>query len=161
MLKRRKDTYRFFVTATLSILLITISVGASYQSNTSKINTSQLTNNPLLISTFLGGGNNDGMYYTGINIIQDKQGNVFIAGTTESTDFPITSGAYSEEHNGNSDLFVTKMNNDLTEVLASTYIGGSNNEEARGIEIDQNSNIFVCGITESSDFPVTTNALQD
>jgi len=161
MLKRRKDTYRFFVTATLSILLITISVGASYQSNTSKINTSQLTNNPLLISTFLGGGNNDGMYYTGINIIQDKQGNVFIAGTTESTDFPITSGAYSEEHNGNSDLFVTKMNNDLTEVLASTYIGGSNNEEARGIEIDQNSNIFVCGITESFDFPVTTNALQD
>jgi len=128
---------------------------------TTDMNTSQLINNPLIISTFLGGGENDGHYYTGVNLIQDKQGNVFIAGTTESTDFPITSGVYSEEHNGNSDLFVTKMKNDLTEVLASTYIGGSNNEEARGIEIDQNGNIFVCGITESSDFPVTTNALQD
>jgi len=119
-----------------------------------------LSESPLLISTFLGGQDNDGMYYTGVNLIRDNQGNFFIAGTTKSSDFPIKNGAYSDVNKGNEDIFVTKMNNDLTEVLASTYIGGINKEEARDIEIDLNGNIFICGITESSDFPVTENAFQ-
>jgi len=66
----------------------------------------------------------------------------------------------SNQFTGNSDIFITIINNDFTELLASTYIGGSNKGEARGIDIDKDGNIFVCGITESSDFPVTINDFQ-
>jgi hypothetical protein len=123
-------------------------------------NCKQYSDNSLLFSTYLGGEDNDGMYYTGVNLKRDNQGNVFITGTTESLDFPTTSNAYSQVNNGDSDIFITKMNNDFTDVLASTYIGGSDKEEARGIVVDSNGNIFVCGATESSDFPVTMNAFQ-
>jgi hypothetical protein len=123
-------------------------------------NCKQYSDNSLLLSTYLGGDDKDGMYYTGVNLERDNQGNVFITGTTESLDFPTTSNAYSQVNNGDSDIFITKMNNDFTDVLASTYIGGSDKEEARGIVVDSNGNIFVCGATESSDFPVTMNAFQ-
>lgn len=124
-------------------------------------NVSISSENLLLMSSFLGGGENDGMYYTGLNIAQDVQGNIFIAGSTESNDFPITSGVFSEFNNGNCDMFIAKFNNELTELIASTYIGGSKNEEARAVDIDENGNIFVCGITESTDFPVSKNAFQN
>lgn len=147
--------------------LIIILVLSSYQISAFQLsrdlaekNTNLFVNNPLMVSTFLGGDNNDGMYYTGVNIIQDNQGNFIIAGTTESNDFPITVNSLYQENKGNSDIFITKMNSDFTEVLASTYIGGSNKEEARGIDIDQDGNIFICGITESSDFPVSLNGFQ-
>ena len=145
------------------IILSTIQISAVQLSRNSTDwgeNTTFFVNNPLIFSTFLGGENNDGMYYTGVNLIQDNQGNFIIAGTTESNDFPTTSYSYSQEYNGNSDIFITKINNNFTDVLSSTFIGGSNKEEARGIDIDQDGNIFVCGITESSDFPVTINGFQ-
>ncbi len=85
----------------------------------------------LLFSTFIGGDDNDGLYYTGVNIKQDNQGNIFIAGTTESNNFPTTFGAFSNVLAGDSDIFITKINNDFTEILASTYIGGDNRDEAR------------------------------
>jgi len=119
------------------------------------------TDNSLIISTFLGGSGNDGMFYTGINIKQDTQGNIFIAGTTTSNNFPVTTGIYSGNNNGESDIFITKFNHDLTEVLASTYIGGKSNEEARALTIDHNGNLYISGITESVDFPVSTNAFQN
>lgn len=128
--------------------------------NISFKNYTQYSDNSLLYSTYLGGSDKDGMYYTGVNLKRDNQGNVFITGTTESEDFPITSNAYCQENKGNLDIFITKMNNDFTDVLASTYIGGRDKDEARAIEIDNNGNIFICGISESSDFPVTMNAFQ-
>jgi C1A family cysteine protease len=124
-------------------------------------NVSILKEDLLLTSSFLGGSGFDGMYYTGLNIAQDNQGNIFITGSTESFDFPITSGVFSENNNGNCDIFITKMNQDLSEIIASTYIGGKGIEEARGITIDSEGNIFVCGMTESTDFPVSTNAFQN
>jgi hypothetical protein len=162
MMRTTKEKHIVFVSVGISILLIACSAGATNQSNAHSIqnNPLLLTTSPLLASTFLGGSDNDGMYYTDVNIVQDAQGNIFIAGTTESSDFPVTPNVHSIQHNGNLDVFVTKMNNDLTTVLASTYIGGTNNEEARGIQIDQNGNIFICGITTSTDFFSTTNAFQ-
>jgi beta-propeller repeat-containing protein len=145
----------------LSISSITITGTAINNIKTLNLDCSQVVNNPLLLTTFLGGENKDGMYYTGINIVQDSQGNIIIAGTTESSDFPVTNGAYSQNHNGNTEIFITKMNPDLTNILSSTFIGGAGNEEARGITIDSQGNIFVSGITESSDFPVSSNAFQN
>ncbi|MFE3846038.1 SBBP repeat-containing protein [Thermoplasmatota archaeon] len=156
--------YKIFIFGLIVVLILsTIQISALQLSRNeiySGKNTTFFINNPYILSTFLGGENNDGMYYTGVNIIQDNQGNYIIAGTTESTDFPITNNALYPDKKGDSDIFITKINNDFTEILASTYFGGSNKEEARGIEIDQNGNIFICGITESSDFPETTNGLQ-
>ena len=144
------------ILSTIQISALQLSRNVTYSGK----NTTFFINNPYISSTFLGGGNNDGMYYTGVNIIQDNQGNFFIAGSTESTDFPITNNALYPDSKGDSDIFITKINNDFTEILASTYFGGSNKEEARGIEIYQNGNIFICGITESSDFPEITNGFQ-
>jgi hypothetical protein len=125
-----------------------------------KFKISNLDNSPLINSTFLGGNDNDGDFYTGANIFQDNNGNIFIAGTTESLDFPITNNVYSNIISGDKDVFITKFDNNLSKVLASTYIGGSSNDEARGLYIDDNGNIYVSGITESNDFPVTDNAYQ-
>lgn len=151
---------RLCCTIAISFLVLVVSCEAAYQNSLDKKTTTLLTDNPLLASSFLGGSNNDGMYYTYVNCIQDTQGNIFISGTTESADFPTTLDSYCPTFQGNRDVFVTKMNSELTTVLASTYIGGSNNEEARGIEVDDNGDIFICGVTESSNFPSTPNAFQ-
>jgi len=122
----------------------------------------QYLNNPvspsshvLEASTFLGGNGKDGSYYTGDDIAFDSNGNIFIAGTTLSTDFPIQTGGYCQTLTGGTDIIIAKFSPDLSTLMASTYIGGSGNEEARYLVLDDQGNIYVTGITESSDFPTT------
>ena len=160
MLKENQKCIRIGMTLILSILLIMTTVQAANHTVIPRTEKEQTMDSPLLLSTFLGGNSNDGMYYTGVNTILDEHGNIFIAGATESPNFPVTSGSYSTDHNGGSDVFVVKINNELTEVLACTYIGGNNNEEARAMTIDEQGDIIICGITESSDFPTTQKAFQ-
>jgi hypothetical protein len=91
----RKKRYAISGILILFSLIISISAEGTYQKNTNILTSSLSTNNPLLASSFLGGSNKDGTYYTGVNIIQDHQGNIFIAGTTQSSDFPVTINAHS------------------------------------------------------------------
>jgi len=121
----------------------------------------ELTKTLPFMSTFLGGENNDGDFYTGNNVILDSNGNVIIAGTTKSNEFPITANAFTTEYCGNGDVFIAKMNANLTRLLSSTIIGGSGIDEARGIEVDTVGNIYIAGITESSDFPIIQNGYQN
>ena len=112
----------------------------------------------LIASTFLGGGSSDGGSQVGIAL--DKNGNVFVTGTTDSPDFPTTPGACDETLNGGSDIFISKFNADLTQLLASTFIGGSDIDETnrRCITINRNGNVLITGITNSADFPIANTS---
>jgi hypothetical protein len=104
---------------------------------------------PLLASTFLGGSGND----TGHSIAVDSEGNVYVTGETESSDFPVP-GGYDADHNGGSqDVFVSKLSADMTSLLASTFIGGAEKDIAYTIAIDASDNIYIAGATASSGYP--------
>ncbi|MBI5375432.1 MAG: SBBP repeat-containing protein [Candidatus Schekmanbacteria bacterium] len=107
----------------------------------------------LLASTYLGGSISETAY----SIAIDPSGNVYVAGTTGSSNFPITAGAYDSLMNS-SDVFISKFNNNLSSLLASTFLGGSTYEGAYDLELDPTGNIYVTGYTNSSDFPTTTGA---
>ena len=109
----------------------------------------------LIASTFLGGSDNE----TDTSLIIDSEGNVFIAGFTSSLNFPTTPGAYDTTFNGGlRDAFVSKFDGNLQNLLVSTFLGGSNWEQAWSIAIDSSGNIFVTGMTSSTDFPITPGA---
>lgn len=109
----------------------------------------------LLASTFLGGSGNDEAESIGIN----SNGSIYVTGRTQSSDFPVISGGYDSSYSGGDDIFVSKLNNDLTSLQASTFIGGSGHDMARSLAIDSNEDIYIVGHTyESFDFPITTDA---
>jgi len=116
-------------------------------------NTRTLVIDPLLASTFVGGSSTDEDYEP--SIVTDSQGNVFFTGQTMSTNFPTTPGVFDNSLTGSSDRVVSKFSNDLTTLLASTFIGGSNVETGMGICLDHNDDIYLAGYTSSVNFPVT------
>src|SRR3990167_9426080 len=120
---------------------------ASYDKN------KDLVIDPMLASTFLGGSANEYPYSLAI----DSGGNVFVVGDTYSSGFPTTIGAYDTSFNGggDDDAFVSRLNGDLTTILASTFLGGSGGDHAISIATDSAGSVFVAGLTSSSDFPTT------
>ena len=106
-------------------------------------------------STYLGGDNND----SGIAIAVDANGNAFVTGGTASDDFPVTQSAYQEVNNGYTNAFITELNATGTDVLYSTFLGGSYTDRGDAIAVDANDFVYVAGHTNSPDFP-TQNALQ-
>jgi hypothetical protein len=106
-------------------------------------------------STFLGGNTDDGANGVALDLL----GNIYITGTTNSTNFPVTKGALQPNLAGNQDIFVTKLAPDGSHLIYSTYLGGSNSEFAHGIAVDASGFVYVTGETYSTDFP-TVNAFQ-
>lgn len=105
--------------------------------------------NALLYSTYLGGGLSD----IGIGIAVDNTGKAYVAGKTESTNFPIMN-AYQATLGGNSDAFVVKFNGAGNALVYSTYLGGFGADEGNGIAVDSAGNAFVAGNTFSPNFPI-------
>jgi hypothetical protein len=110
----------------------------------------------LIYSTYLGGSSCDG----GSGIAVDSDGNAYITGDTHSTNFPTANPLQSTKAGGGSDAFVAKLNADGSELIYSTYLGGSGGEDFADITIDGEGNAYLTGHTYSIDFPTTTNALQ-
>jgi hypothetical protein len=119
--------------------------------------TKELIIDPLLDSTYLGGTEDQTEWAT--SIARDNSGNIYVTGYTRSSDFPTTSGAYDTAYHDWSDVFVSKFDSELNNLLASTYFGGSEDEEAHTIAIGENNAIYVAGYTVSmEDFPTTPGA---
>jgi hypothetical protein len=125
----------------------------TYNGGTSDVFVSKFNNglSTLLASTFLGGSDRDMC----MSIVLDGSGNVYIAGQTESSNYPTVSGAYDETHNGMWDVFVSKLDDSLSTLPASTFLGGSSEEGRPSIAIDGSGNVNLTGWTSSSDFPTT------
>ncbi|MBX3165562.1 MAG: SBBP repeat-containing protein [Bacteroidetes bacterium] len=109
---------------------------------------------PLIYSTFIGNTANE----TGHSIAVDGSGNAYILGGTSSVAYPTSAGAYDQSHNGNGDIFVTKLNSTGTALIYSTFIGGSNNDYGYGIVVDGSGNAYLTGYTYSGNFPTTVGA---
>ena len=105
----------------------------------------------------------------GFRIAVDGSGNAYVTGVTQAADFPTKNPLQAVYGGGNGDAFVTELNAAGTALVYSTFLGGSGRDEvasaypyptAGGIAVDRSGNIYVTGITESTDFP-TKNALQN
>ncbi len=102
-------------------------------------------------STYLGGSGFDAVYAAAT----DAQGNLYVAGETSSGSITNPSSAARSSRNA----FVAKLNSAGTQVLYTVYLGGSAYDSGRGIALDPSGNIYLTGVTESSNFPVTAGAL--
>jgi Beta-propeller repeat/Cep192 domain 4 len=114
-------------------------------------------------SSYLGGTDDDSAFAIAI----DSSGEAYITGTTDSSDFPSTSGAVQTACSLNTltgtcsgDAFVTKLSADGSTELFSTYLGGSGSETGLGIALDASGNAYVTGQTSSTDFPLSQFAYQ-
>jgi hypothetical protein len=119
----------------------------------------------LVYSTYLGGsGFASGGANNAAGIAVDGSGNAYITGTTFSTDFPTTPGAFQTACGGDNcqfgDGFVSKLNPTGSALLFSSYLGGSSFNTSEGIAVDSAGNVYVTGSTSSTDFPITPGAFQ-
>lgn len=102
-------------------------------------------------SAALGGSGLDTAYATAV----DGSGNIFIAGETMSSDFPLSGVAARGR-----DVFVMKLDSSGTTVLYSTVVGGTGEDVAYGLAVDLAGNAYVTGKTTSTNFPVTGRAIR-
>jgi beta-propeller repeat-containing protein len=112
------------------------------------------TGSALVYSTYLGGS----AVEFPSRVAVDAAGNLFIAGSTSSTDFPTTAGAFDTSQNGAFDVFLTKLNAAGSGLVFSTFLGGSGFDSAGGLALDSAGNSYVSGGAGSVDFPSTPGA---
>jgi len=116
------------------------------------------TGSALVYSTFLGGSANDVQDLGDFarEIVVDSSGDAFIAGTANSTDFPVTKGAFQTKYktSGNSAAFVAEFNPTGTKLVFSTLLGGSSTDDAFGLALDSQGDVYLTGSAWSSDFPL-------
>jgi uncharacterized protein (TIGR03437 family) len=111
----------------------------------------------LAYGTLLGGSNDD----VGLGVAVDSTGSAYISGTTLSQNFPVTAAAAQRTFGGGDyDAFVLKLNPTGSGLSYSTYLGGSDFEDAWSIAVDAGGIANVVGTTGSRNFPVTPDALQ-
>ena len=127
----------------------------------------------LMGATFVGGSGNDGLNSSTANDLRynyadevrgeieiDKNNNIYVVSCTHSTDFPVSSGAFQPVHGGATlDGCIFKMDNKLTTMIWSSYLGGTGDDAVYSLALDRNDNAYVVGGTNSPDFVKSQNAI--
>jgi len=125
----------------------------------------------LLYSTLYGGTKNDGLnvssnlkhnYADDVRgeILLDGESNVYVVGSTNSIDFPVTTGVFQPQPGGGGqDGFILKLDRTLSQVIWASYLGGQYADAIYNIALSKNGTIYVCGGTNSDNFPTTSGVL--
>jgi hypothetical protein len=111
----------------------------------------------LLFSTFIGGKRHEIPYSVEI----DSKENIYVTGSTSSSNFPITNGSFDCTYNdglGSYDGYIVKLNSNGTKILNATFIGGLGLDYCFDIELDLTGNIYINGATTAKNFPTTIGA---
>lgn len=103
----------------------------------------------VIFSTYIGGAGSDQLY----DIAIARNGSVILVGETGSNNFPLVD-AFQSRRKGPNDAFVTIVSGDGRRIVYSTYIGGTSDDSALGVDLDGAGNIYLAGGTGSSNFPV-------
>jgi uncharacterized repeat protein (TIGR01451 family) len=132
------------------------SKGAGFDLSITKLNSS---GSALIYSTYLGGNGDD---YAGASnaMAIDAALNVYVAGSTSSTDLATGGAAQSSYGGGVSDGFAAKLNSAGSSLIYRTYLGGGGQDRAQGVAVDSSGNAYVTGLTDSLNFPATAGAFQ-
>lgn len=116
-------------------------------------------------SSYIGGSGDDVAYGITVDYVPTAVPNVYVVGSTTSTNFPTTAGAYQLTCGKNnlgtcSNAFAAKVNPKGTALVYSTYLGGSGGlgDAAYSVAVDSNNDAYLTGITGSPNFPTTTGA---
>jgi hypothetical protein len=132
----------------------TIFGGAVWDTFATKLNS---TGTALVYSTFLGGNGVD----SGMGIAVNTAGNAYVTGSTSSSNFPVTPGAFQTVKGGDgNDAFVTELSAAGNALVYSTFVGGAGGDLANDIALDTAGNASIVGLTGSADFPTTADAIQ-
>lgn len=116
------------------------------------------TGDQIVFSTFLGGSGDDNFPQVAL----DSSKHVIVYGNTTSRDWPVTPDAWEQTFAGKKDGGLSKLSNDGSRLLYSSYLGG---EEKKGegsgsVVVGPNGDVYVCGYTDAADSPITPNAIQ-
>jgi hypothetical protein len=117
--------------------------------------------------TFLGGSGDD----AAVGLAVDAAGHAFVAGVTDSTNFPVKNALYPKisgtniminghQYGYHNDAFVAELSADGSALVYSTYFGGGGNDQATTIALDSSGDAYITGRTTSTNLPVTSNAYQ-
>jgi hypothetical protein len=101
--------------------------------------------------SYLGGSNLDQAYA----LDMDAGGNLYVAGTTFSPDFPVTAGVVQPANAGAYDAFVAKLSPGAGSLLYATFLGGSGNDTAAAIAVGSAGDVWIGGYTASMNFPLS------
>ncbi len=121
----------------------------------------------LIYSTYYGGSLSD----LPNTMVVNNAGELIVAGATQSTNLPVSSGCFDNSFNGQTDVYVVHFNATGTGIIGATYLGGTSNEGSTStatghlantgeVLSDAAGNIYVAFATNSSNFPTTAGAFQ-
>jgi hypothetical protein len=108
-------------------------------------------------STYVGGTTGN---QSGNGIALDSKGNIYVIGTTKSTDFPVTASAYQSTLSGLQDAFLAEITPSSTTLTYATYLGGEFEADGRGIAIAANGQVYFAASTNSTQFPLAGASYQ-
>lgn len=109
----------------------------------------------LLFSTWVSGASPNDQFH-GLALAPNDR--AVVVGSAFNSNFPTTRSAFQRAGKGSSDVYVAKLSSDGSTLLASTLIGGADEDEAGSVAVDPSLNVYIAGTTWSTDFPTTPGA---
>lgn len=127
------------------------------------------TGSALIGATYIGGSSSDGVNLTSLSpnygdgnrgeVFTDATGNIYVASSTSSSNFPVTTGAYQTTNGGGQDGCILKLNPTCSSLMYSSYLGGSGDDACYALVLTSTGNIVTVGGTTSTNFPTTAGVV--